>query len=197
MNSKRIRASLNGVLFEALKPDESLILTIRIMMKEDQNHPHQKRGRTESGESSGFQVSDRRFWVLNESAEEQAEIPNPRLQNYIEELETRTEAAENKLRERIEELERENQAYRDRLERQLEKRLEQEKARVLGDFLEIVDNFERALNAVHQNITVEDLVEGLKLNLDILHRRLTGAGVERFETMRFTFDQNVAEAIGV
>src|SRR5690606_41362820 len=84
MNSKRIRASLNGVLFEALKPDESLLLTIRIMMKEDQNHPHQKRGRTESGESSGFQVSDRRFWVLNESAEEQAEIPNPRLPTYIE-----------------------------------------------------------------------------------------------------------------
>lgn len=163
-------------------------------MKEDQNHPNPK---PKSQEPSGFQVSDRRFWVVNESAEEQAEIPGPRHPSYIEELERRTEAAESKLRERIDELERENEAYRDRLDRQLEKRLEQEKVRFLRDFLEILDNFERALNAVDENSTVEHLAEGLKLNLEILHRRLTGAGIEQIETLRQPFDPNVAEAVGV
>lgn len=166
-------------------------------MKEDQKGPGPKDKPSTSQERSKFQISDRRFWVLDETAEEQAEVSSPRYPSYIEELKRRTEAAENRVRERIEELEQENETYRNRIDRQLEKRLEQEKVRFLQDFLEILDNFERALDAVDENSTVEHLAEGLRLNLDLLQRRLVAAGVEQIETLKQPFDPNVAEAIGM
>lgn len=166
-------------------------------MKEKKKDPDQEQHQEDSRKQSNFQVSDRRFWVLDESAEEQAGIPSPRHPSFIEELKRRTEAAESKVRERIEQLEQENEAYRARLDRQLEKRLEQEKIVFLQDFLEVLDNFERALTAVDNDSTVENLMEGLRLNLDLLQRRLQAAGVEPIETFRRPFDPNVAEAIGM
>ena len=51
-----------------------------------------------------IQVTDRRFWAMNEKAEEEAETPKDQYPSFVEELRSRAQLAENKLHERLDEL---------------------------------------------------------------------------------------------
>lgn len=150
----------------------------------------------------GFQVTDRRFWVKDESVIEQASAPQPRYPSFVEELKARTELAERKLKERIKQLEEENEAFRARLNREMEKRLEQEKLQVFRDLLEVVDNLERALEAAQDGRSkpeerLQGLVEGVQLNLELFLARLKAAGIEPLEVLNQPFDPHESEAVGV
>jgi molecular chaperone GrpE len=144
-----------------------------------------------------FQVSDRRFWVEDESSIEGAQISEPKFPSFVEELKARTEAAEGKLREKVNELERENAAFRSRLERELERRKEQTKADLILEFLEVVDNFERALGAVDSSPASNALQEGVRLNLELFLSKLKNLGVEPIANLHEPFDPSDSEAIGV
>ena len=52
-----------------------------------------------------FQVRDRRFWVDEDTAAEDAPAPKPKYPSFVEELRARTETAEQKLKEKIDLLE--------------------------------------------------------------------------------------------
>lgn len=146
-------------------------------------------------ETPQFQVTDKRFWVGDESIIERAEPGEPRFPSFVEELKARTEAAERKLHERIESLQRENEAFRERLDRQVEQRVRRGKAELLCDLLEIVDNLERALEAASDSPD-STLREGVALNLELFLRKLRAGGVEPISSQDEPFDPNVAEAIG-
>lgn len=127
---------------------------------------------------------------------DRATIPEPRYPSYVEQLKVRTETAEKKLKERIQELEDENSAFRARLNKQLEKRVEAEKARLFQDFLEVLDNFERALEAAGENSDFEKLRDGVRLNLNLFLRALKNTGVETIDPLHEPFDPHVSEALG-
>lgn len=150
----------------------------------------------EKGKSS-FQVTDRRFWVEDETIAEKAEIPEQKYPSFVEELKARTEAAEQKLRERLEKLEEENAAFRERLNSQIEKRVNREKADFLTPLLEVIDNFERALTASEDSSNYESLREGVQLNLGLFLSRLRAIGVEVIDNLNEPFNPAEAEAIGV
>ena len=120
---------------------------------------------SEGKKESGFQVTDRRFWVEDESTLEKAAIPSTKYPSFVEELKARTELAEQKLREKIQKLEEDNDAFRQRLRGEMKKRLEQDKLNLFRDFLEIIDNFERALLAAQESPSFDGLKEGVELNL--------------------------------
>lgn len=151
----------------------------------------------ESKEDSLFQVTDRRFWVEDESAVDNACPPEDKYPSFVEKLKARTELAEQKLREKVQQLDEENEALRLRLNKQLEQRLEHEKFKFFQDFLEVIDNLERALQFSDDTSSPESLREGVRLNLDLFLRKLKSQGIEPLEILHQPFDPNEAEAVGV
>ena len=148
-------------------------------------------------EDPEIQVHDRRFWVEDESAEGKASIPTRKYPSLVEELKARTELAEQKLKEKIEQLDQENEAFRVRLSKDMDRRIEQEKLELFSNFLELIDNLERALKAAHQTLSFEVLKEGVQLNLDLFLRKLQSLGIEPMELLHQPFDPHEAEAVGV
>jgi len=146
---------------------------------------------------SSFQVSDRRFWVENEKSIDEAPELQAKYPSVVEELKARTEAAEDKLKQRLEELEKENASFKDRINRNLDRRIEQEKTKFLKGLLEVVDNLERAIRAAENTSNLEGLLEGVRLNLELLLRRFQESGVSRIDNLYEPFDPNEAEALGV
>ena len=148
-------------------------------------------------EESKIQVNDRRFWVQDESAEDKASVPTKRYPSLVEELKARAELAEQKLRERIETLDQENEAFRVRLAKDMDRRMDQEKLELFGKFLELIDNFERALKAAQETLSFEVLREGVQLNLELFLSKLKSLGIEPMDLLHQPFDPHEAEAVGV
>ncbi len=158
---------------------------------------HEKKMMEKGKEESKIQVNDRRFWVQDESAEDKASVPTKQYPSLVEELKARTELAEQKLREKIEQLDQENEAFRLRLSKDMDRRMEQEKLELVSNFLELIDNLERALKAAHQTLSFETLKEGVQLNLDLFLSKLKSLGIEPMELLHQPFDPHEAEAVGV
>ncbi len=142
-------------------------------------------------------MSDRRFWVQDETLLEKAPIPEPKYPSYVEELKARTQAAEQKLQEKVRQLDAENSAFRERLSRRLEQQLRQEMAAVLEGLLEVADNLERALRSAQENADASSLQAGVELTLNLLHQKLQAAGLCSPRLEGELFDPALAEAVGV
>lgn len=145
---------------------------------------------------SSFQVTDRRFWVQDESLLEKAPIPETKYPSFVEELKARTQAAEQKLQEKVRQLDAENSAFRERLSRRLEQQLHQELAVVLEGLLEVADNLERALTSAKSSADLESLQTGVELTLNLLQQKLQAAGLSSPQLQGEPFDPAVAEAVG-
>ena len=151
---------------------------------------------------SDFQITDRRFWVQDESAIDKASLPDQQYPSFVEELKARTELAEQKLREKVAKLEEENEAFRTRLIKETERQLEREKPRLFQGLLEVLDNFERALQvaqetSAEERVRLEGLREGVQLNLELFLSKLKAAGIEPLEVLNEPFDPRQAEAVGI
>ena len=158
---------------------------------------HEKEMMEKGKEESKIQVNDRRFWVQDESAEDKASVPTKQYPSVVEELKARAELAEQKLRERIETLDQENEAFRVRLAKDMDRRMDQEKLELFGNFLELLDNFERALKAAQETLSFEVLREGVQLNLELFLSKLKSLGIEPMDLLHQPFDPHEAEAVGV
>jgi molecular chaperone GrpE len=158
---------------------------------------HEKKMMEKGKEESKIQVNDRRFWVQDESAEDKASVPTKQYPSVVEELKARAELAEQKLRERIETLDQENEAFRVRLSKDMDRRMDQEKLELFGNFLELIDNFERALKAAQETLSFEALREGVQLNLELFLSKLKSLGIEPMDLLHQPFDPHEAEAVGV
>ena len=90
-----------------------------------------------------------------------------------------------------------NKAFRQRLERERQRVLEAERAEVAQALLEAADDLERALSAVGdaQEGELRSLVEGVRLSLGVLQRRIAAVGAERIPVVGLPFDPHVAEAV--
>lgn len=90
-----------------------------------------------------------------------------------------------------------NKAFRLRMERERLRVLEAERAEVAQTLLEAADDLERALSAVSggQEGELRSLVEGVRLSLGVLHRRIAAVGAERIAVVGLPFDPHVAEAV--
>ncbi len=92
-----------------------------------------------------------------------------------------------------------NKAFRQRQEREKARVIEAERADIAQALLEAADDLERALAAVSsaevQGRAMENLVQGVRLSLASLHKRIGELGAERLRVEGQPFDPRVAEAI--
>jgi len=146
---------------------------------------------------SQFQITDRRFWVEDETAVDKASVAEPKYPSFVEELKARTEASEMKLEERLKQVDLEYSAFRQRLSKELDRQVKGEKAGLLCDILEVVDNLERAVESGKNKSDFEALLGGVELIHEQLIKKLSSANVEAIENKGQPFDPEEAEALGV
>ena len=169
------------------------------MQKREQRPSEMDEGQNE------LRVTDRRRIYLDPEGTEQVneEIDSPNLKpKYVEELEARTEAAERQVQDvqaRFEQLrqqlQRETDETRQRLNRSADERAANEKARFITDFLPVLDDLQRAINAVSENAPREAMLEGIRSIANSFQNALTNAGVEPVGSVGEEFDPELHEAV--
>jgi molecular chaperone GrpE len=91
-----------------------------------------------------------------------------------------------------------NKAFRQRVEREKTRVVEAERAGVAQALLEAADDLERALAAVSGDgggEALRALVQGVRLSLGSLHKRIAELGAVRIAVAGQPFDPHVAEAV--
>jgi molecular chaperone GrpE len=152
-----------------------------------------------------LRVTDRRRIYLDPEDTEQAneEVQAPNLKpKYVEELEARTQAAERQVQDvqsRFEQLrqqlQRETDETRQRLNRAADERAANAKATFITDFLPVLEDLQRAIDAVSDNAPREAMLEGMRSIANSIQNALANAGVEPVESVGETFDPELHEAV--
>ena len=133
------------------------------------------------------------------SPEAGPETPAPEPSEPGSEAERRARLAEDRLGEVLSayrKVKTENEGFRDRITRNVERRFDQRRERLLGKFIEILDNLDRALEAAEQSSAGGPLIEGLILVRTQLLQTLQEEGLERIPVLGLPFDPNFSEAVG-
>ncbi len=148
-----------------------------------------------------IKVRDRRTFVTEDDVNECEEADVEALDfkpSYVSELEARTEAAEQKLAAYIaaykKEVEGQLARRVERLEREAQKELDRARGDMALDLLEVLDNFDRSLQAIGPETDTAALHQGLTLVRDQFFATLQKMGVEALEAEDAPFDPNVHEA---
>lgn len=163
-------------------------------------------GRRENGRDASFRVVDRRPRFDDPPANgEAAPEPETRYPTVIEELRDRLEEAEKRAGEaerrtreisaayrRIED---ERDAFRERLQRDLDRRVGIARAGFLLKIVDILDDFDRAIEAARVPEGTSALLDGVTLIRERLLQALGSEGVEPLETAGRPFDPAIAEAV--
>jgi molecular chaperone GrpE len=154
---------------------------------------------------SELRVTDRRRIYLDQDGTEHvsAEVETPSLKpSYVEELEARTKAAEKQVQEvqaRFEQLrqqlQRETDETRMRLNRSADERAQAGKAKFIESLLPVMDDLDRALEAVNQNASREAVLQGIRSIANSFQNALTTAGVEPIVSVGEPFDPELHEAV--
>ncbi len=96
-------------------------------------------------------------------------------------------------RDRAMRLQAEQENFRKRQRRLAEERVEADRGRLLRDFLQVMDNLERALNA--ENSDFDNLREGVEVTQRSLHQLLKHEGVKPIKAKGQKFDPFWHEAV--
>ncbi len=92
-----------------------------------------------------------------------------------------------------------NKAFRSRLERENARVIESERAGLAQVLLEAADDLERALAAASgagaQTDSFRTLLDGVRLSLGALHKRIAELGAQKIPVIGQRFDPRVAEAV--
>lgn len=87
--------------------------------------------------------------------------------------------------------------YRKRMEKEREAIVCFANERLISDLLPILDNLDRALDADHDGSHSGDILEGVRMISDQLHKVLQQCGLEPVSSLGKPFDPSIHEAVGV
>ena len=158
------------------------------------------------GAEPEIKVVDRRRFRAQEGEPETAAEP-PHEGEIIPEPVDERDARVAEQAARIDELTRayaalleDSKAFRGRLERERARVVEAERASVAQALLEAADDLERALSAAEsagsdRGRAIGPLVEGVRLSLSRIQKRIADLGAERLSILGQRFDPHVAEAV--
>jgi molecular chaperone GrpE len=135
--------------------------------------------------------------VATEGRATRAPEPTPE-GTATERFERRARLAEDRLTEVLaayRQVKTENEGFRERVTRDVERQFERRHEKLLLKFIDILDNFDRALEAAEQTYAGNPLVDGLILVRTQLLQTLQNEGLERIPVLGLPFDPAVSEAV--
>jgi molecular chaperone GrpE len=150
--------------------------------------------------AKGFTVKDNRWWLRDDVDLDKIESgePNAKPPTYVEKMESRLTKNDRILREYIAAHKASNaemDAVRNRLERDLDRRVDVERARLAEPFLDVLDNFERLLEACKKSRNLDQLLEGANLVFKQIREKLKDLGMELIDAQGHAFDPKIMEAM--
>jgi molecular chaperone GrpE len=125
-----------------------------------------------------------------------AALTNPPEGSLIQPFEQRARLAEDRLAEVLaafRQLKADQESQRERMTHRIERRSDQRHERLLVKFIDILDSFDRALEAAETTYAGAPLIEGLILVRTQLLQTLRDEGLERIPVLGLTFDPHVSE----
>lgn len=143
-----------------------------------------------------LKVTDRRWWAKGDSPST-AEEPPKLKPTYIEELEARLAAKDADLQQLLAKYRGaadEFEQARARLRKEVAKDVERGRRAVIGAFLDVLDNLDRAM-AVAGSRADDPFVQGVALVRQQFLSTLDGLGVVRVDPIGQTFDPTQHEAV--
>jgi molecular chaperone GrpE len=151
-----------------------------------------------------IRVTDRRFWAQDQTTE--SEVPESGYSfkpAYVEELEKKLADSKRNLEEVVASYREykadtaaENHRIRERIQNDYNRRLLQARIDIVNKFIDILENFDRALVAAKNNPAFESLLGGVQLIRNQFLATLGELGVSELEVNNKRFDPEVAEAVG-
>ena len=116
----------------------------------------------------------------------------------VQELERRIREMENEYREKLAALVNDQTRFRERANREVERRVEDDKNRLLLEFLDVMDNFDRALgSAIGSPDAGTAFYDGVSMVAAMFRKKLEGLGLEAFGSTGDVFNPHTDEAIHV
>ena len=149
-------------------------------------------------------VTDRRFWAQDQSTTSETPESNYSFKPaYVDELEKKladshrqVEEVMASFREHKAETAAETQRARERIQNEYNRRFLQAKADTVKKFIDVLENFERALAAAKSKPAFDSLLEGVQLIRNQFLVTLAELGVSEIEVEGKTFNPEIAEAVG-
>ena len=143
-------------------------------------------------------VVDRRWWVNAEAGEHREDTRGSGKPTYVEELEQRLAEKDRQLQETLSKYRAaagEFDEARLRLRREISKDIERSRRDILAEMLEVLDNFDRAVDSARQGGTHDALMQGVEMVRRQFLAKLEGFGIRRIEADGQPFDPTVHEAV--
>ncbi|MSO23697.1 MAG: nucleotide exchange factor GrpE [Acidobacteria bacterium] len=171
---------------ETRDSNEGMLISVRVDKKEEP-----------------VRVTDRRFWAQDQGNSATAESAYSFKPTYVEELEKKLAESQRKVeevqasfREHQADTAAETQRARERIQNEYNRRLSQAKAGIVKKFIDVLENFERALAAANSKPAFDSLLEGVQLIRNQFRATLTELGVSELEVEGKLFNPEIAEAVG-
>jgi len=152
----------------------------------------------DDGDVPRFRVVDRRFWARDE--EDDGDGESARQPTHVGRLEKLLKEKDEQLREYVA---RYKQALEDyeassiRLRKDAARESDKGRKSVLWEILEVIDNFDRALEAAAESRNADSLLEGVGLIRSQLMEKMKGFGVTRMESLGSTFDPKLHQVVSL
>jgi len=155
--------------------------------------------------SEDLKVTDRRWWARAEGGEAVA-ADEPKLKpTYVEELEARLAAKDQEIQQLLVKYRSASDEFdqaRARLRKEVTKDVERGRRSLIASFLDILDNLDRALNALTLDRAIgaaarpdDPFVQGVAMVRQQFLSTLEGFGVTRMEPIGQPFDHALHEAV--
>ena len=145
-----------------------------------------------------FKVVDRRFSNLDESAIGDASPETEQKPEYVAQLERDLADRERRLQEIAASHESsvtDFESARDRIRRETLKDVERSRRSLLVDFLDIIDNLDRAIEATKHTGDLNTLLDGVKMVRDMFLGKLEALGIQRVDALGHPFDPSMHKAV--
>jgi molecular chaperone GrpE len=144
-------------------------------------------------------VVDRRWWVNQEpDTETRADTRGGGKPTFVEELEQQIADKDKQIQEYLSKYRtaaNEFEEARLRLRREISKDIERSRRDILSEFLDVVDNLDRALESARAGASADAIVQGIEMVRRQFVAKLEGFGVKRIEADQQPFDPLLHEAI--
>ncbi len=152
-----------------------------------------------AGEVPEVKVVDRRFWAQHPDGAD-GDGPSPELDlkpTYVQELEARLAEVKARHAESVAEYRAETGRIQERLSREMERRLDEERGKILLEFVDVMDSLDLAAGHAQAQAGAEAIRQGIELVRDSFRRKLERLGLEPVGAVGEAFDPNIHEAIGM
>ena len=143
-------------------------------------------------------VVDRRWWVNQDAEGPREDTRGSGKPTYVEQLEQQIAEKDKQIQEYLTKYRAaasEFEEARLRLRREIGKDIERSRRDILAEFLEVLDNLDRAVESARAGSSPEALVQGVEMVRRQFLAKLEGFGITRIEAEQQPFDPALHEAV--